>query len=106
VRSAASGKSGTDGDTEEEAAAGGSDAAVGRWKSAKRRSAQRLAGLQARGAGGGLERRLGGGREKEKGAELGRARRLWTPSIAGGDGGGGLLALVSILFLGDGNGRL
>jgi hypothetical protein len=103
VRSAASGKSGTDGDTEEEAAAGGSDAAVGRWKSAKRRSAQRLAGLQARGAGGGLERRLGGGREKEKGAELGRARRLWTPSI---DGGGGLLALVSILFLGDRNGRL
>lgn len=65
-------------------------AAVGRrWKSAKRRSAQRLAARQAKAAGGGLGSRDGvvaGGREKANGAELGRARRLWTPSIAGGGG--------------------
>jgi hypothetical protein len=108
VRPAASGKSGTDGDAEEGTAAGGSGAAAGgRWKSAKRRSAQRVAARQARGAGGsgGLERRVGGGREKKKGAELGRARRLWTPSIAGGDGGGGGGARDRgglLLLLGDG----
>lgn len=48
VRSAESGKSGTNGEAEEEAAAGGSPAAVGRrWKSAKRRSAQRVEARQA-----------------------------------------------------------
>lgn len=75
---------------EDEAAAGGSAAAVAagrRWKSAKRRSAQRLAARQAEGpGGGGLWRRRRGGWEKANGADLGRARRLWTPSIAGGGG--------------------
>jgi len=87
-----SGKTGTNGDEEGEAAAGGSAAAaVGRrWKSAKRRSAQRLAARQATGGGGGLGRRcVAGGREKANGAELGRERRLWTPSIAGGRRGRG-----------------
>lgn len=66
-----------------------------RWKSAKRRSAQRLAARQAMGAGGGFGRRDGAdGMEKASGAVLGRARRLWSPSIAGagGDGGGELVS--------------
>ena len=89
-----SGKIGTNGDEEGEAAAGGSAAAVGRrWKSEKRRSAQRLAARQATWGGGGLGRRcVAGGREKANGAELGRARRLWTPSIAGSGGGGELVS--------------